>query len=52
MDDDLDSMGKLVLLAEAKRLRKAIREHRDSGGQDLCWHHPKLWSLLPEGSAG
>ncbi|MDZ4803173.1 MAG: hypothetical protein SGI92_33865 [Bryobacteraceae bacterium] len=18
---------------------------------DLCWHHPKLWSLLPEGAA-
>ena len=25
-----------------------IREHRDSSGQDLCWHHPKLWGLLPE----
>ena len=30
-------------------MRAAIREHRDSTGHDLCWHHPALWSLLPEG---
>ena len=36
------------LIAEVKRLRTAIREHRDSSGHDLCWHHPKLWGLLPE----
>ena len=35
-------------VAEAKRLRAGIREHRDSTGQELCWHHPQLWSLLPE----
>ena len=23
-------------------------EHRDSFGHELCWHHPKLWGLLPE----
>jgi len=33
---------------EIKKLRTAIREHRNSTGHDLCWHHPKLWSLLPE----
>jgi hypothetical protein len=30
------------------KLRAAIRGHRDSTGHDLCWHHPALWSLLPE----
>ena len=25
-----------------------IREHRDQTGHGLCWHHPDLWSLLPE----
>jgi hypothetical protein len=51
MDDDLEKMDRAALVAEAKRLRAAIREHRDSSGHDLCWHHPKLWSLLPEGVA-
>jgi hypothetical protein len=48
MDEDLDSLGREELIAEVKRLRTAIREHRDSSGHDLCWHHPKLWGLLPE----
>jgi hypothetical protein len=48
MDDDLDSMGNEALIAEVKRLRAGIRAHRDSSGHDLCWHHPKLWALLPE----
>jgi hypothetical protein len=48
MDEDLDSLGREDLIAEVKRLRTAIREHRDSSGHDLCWHHPKLWGLLPE----
>lgn len=48
MDDDLDGMDREALLAEAKRLRSAIRQHRDTTGHDLCWHHPDLWSLLPE----
>lgn len=26
----------------------AFDKHRDSTGQALCWHHPHLWSLLPE----
>jgi hypothetical protein len=50
MDDDLESLSREELLAEAKRLRKGIRIHRDSSGHDLCWHHPELWSLLPEKS--
>ena len=48
MDEDLQSMSKDQLIKEIKKLRTGIREHRDSTGQDLCWHHPKLWSLLPE----
>jgi ketosteroid isomerase-like protein len=35
-------------IAEVRRLRAGIRTHRDSSGHDLCWHHPELWSLLPE----
>ena len=48
MDEDLDHLTPAQLLNEIKRLRAAIREHRDSSGQELCWHHPQLWSLLPE----
>jgi hypothetical protein len=48
MDDDLDRMTRDELVAEARRLRAGIREHRDSSGQELCWHHPQLWGLLPE----
>lgn len=48
MDEDVYQMSKEELIAEVKKLRAGIREHRDSTGQDLCWHHPKLWSLLPE----
>ena len=48
MDDDLDALTREELLAEVRRLRAGIRKHRDSSGHDLCWHHPDLWSLLPE----
>ena len=48
MDEDLDRLSREALIAEVKRLRTGIRTHRDSSGQDLCWHHPKLWGLLPE----
>ena len=48
MDDDLDQMSREQLVAEVKRLRAGIREHRDSTGHALCWHHPDLWALLPE----
>ena len=47
-DADLDSLGPDELRAEVRRLRAGIRAHRDSTGQDLCWHHPALWGLLPE----
>ena len=48
MDDDLLSLSRDQLIDEVKRLRAGIREHRDSSGQELCWHHPALWGLLPE----
>jgi hypothetical protein len=48
MDEDLNGLDREALVAEVKRLRAGIREHRDGSGQELCWHHPKLWGLLPE----
>jgi hypothetical protein len=50
VDQDLADLDRDALVAEVKRLRAGIREHRDSSGQELCWHHPKLWELLPEKS--
>ena len=50
MDEDLETLSREQLVAEARRLRAGIRRHRDSTGQELCWHHPQLWSLLPESS--
>lgn len=47
-DIDLNKLGKEELIAEVIKLRNGIREHRDSTGHELCWHHPKLWALLPE----
>lgn len=48
MDKDLDQMTREELVAEVKNLRQGIRQHRDSNGHELCWHHPSLWGLLPE----
>ena len=48
MDEDLDLLTKDELIAEVKKLRAGIREHRDSTKHELCWHHPQLWGLLPE----
>lgn len=48
MDTDLDRMGREQLIEEVKKLRNGIREHRDAGLHELCWHHPALWGLLPE----
>ena len=50
MDEDLAGMSRELLMEEVRRLRQGIRAHRDSTGHDLCWHHPALWSLLPERS--
>jgi len=48
MDGDLARLAPDELLAEARRLRAAIRAHRDTSGHDLCWHHPAMWDLLPD----
>lgn len=48
MDTDLDRMTREELVAEVKKLRAGIREHRDGSLHELCWHHPALWRLLPE----
>ena len=48
MDDDLTGLTTDQLILEIKKLRSAIRAHRDASGHELCWHHPAMWSLLPE----
>ena len=48
MDTDLEPMSREQLMAEVKKLRNAIRAHRDSSLHELCWHHPDLWGLLPD----
>jgi hypothetical protein len=48
VDSDLTAKSRNDLLAEVQRLRDGIRRHRDATGQELCWHHPDLWRLLPE----
>jgi len=48
MDDDLEKLTRDQLIAEVTKLRAGIRQHRDSTGHELCWHHPQLWGLLPE----
>jgi hypothetical protein len=48
MDSDIESMTRVQLMDEVKKLRAGIRAHRDSSGHDLCWYHPPLWALLPE----
>ena len=50
LDADLEAMSREQLVAEARKLRSGIRAHRDSSGHDLCWHHPALWGLLPDGA--
>ena len=51
MDSDLNELSRDELIAALVELRNAVRAHRDSSGQGLCWHHPDLWSLLPEQSS-
>jgi hypothetical protein len=48
MDDDLEAMTRDDLIAEVKKLRRGIRDHRDATEHELCWHHPALWGLLPD----
>ncbi|HYG27502.1 MAG TPA: hypothetical protein VD906_11400 [Caulobacteraceae bacterium] len=48
LDDDLQGLSREALIAEVIRLRTGVRAHRDATLHELCWHHPKLWDLLPE----
>jgi hypothetical protein len=48
MDEDLLRLSHEDLIEEVRKLRDAIRQHRDSSAHELCWHHPQLWGLLPE----
>jgi hypothetical protein len=48
VDEDLNALSREQLIEEVRKLRRGIRAHRDSTGQELCWHHPALWGLLPE----
>jgi hypothetical protein len=48
MDADLERMSREQLIEEVMKLRAGVRAHRDSTMHELCWHHPALWSLLPE----
>lgn len=48
MDEDLEGLSREALIAEVRRLRAGIRDHRDQTGHGLCWHHPNLWALLPD----
>ena len=48
MDEDLADLSREALIDEVRKLRAAIRTHRDASGHELCWHHPDMWALLPE----
>lgn len=47
-DEDVNALSADQLRDEVRKLRQGIRLHRDSTGQELCWHHPALWGLLPD----
>jgi len=47
-DSDLEGLDRDRLIAEVRRLRAGVRQHRDATLHELCWHHPQLWALLPE----
>ena len=47
MDEDLEQMTRDQLIAEGKKLREGVREHRDRSEHELC-SSPALWGLLPE----
>ena len=50
LNENLNQLNRDQFIEEIIKLRNGTREHRDSNGQALCWHHPKLWKLLPEKS--
>jgi len=49
-DEDLAQKTDDELRDEVKKLRAAIRDHRDQKGDDRCWVDDiKLYEALPEG---
>src|SRR2546426_11714453 len=48
VDEDLDTMVREQLIAEARRLRAGIRTHRGGTGHALCWGQPGLWRPPPQ----
>jgi hypothetical protein len=48
LNADVHDLERDDLIAEVKKLRKGIRDHRDAQGHALCWWVPELWGLLPE----
>ena len=51
-DSDLEALDRDALIAVARAMRRAIREHRDATGHDLCWRWPEMWALLPDAPPG
>ena len=41
-------MTREQLTDEVVKLGAGVRAHRDATLNELCWHHPGLWGLLPE----
>jgi hypothetical protein len=53
MDEDVEQMSREQLVAEVKRLRQGIRQHRDSKhGQDLLYLSGELSRLTCNGPCG
>ena len=52
MDEDIETWDQAALIAEVKRLRGAIREHRDKIGSRTLLAPSSALGLLPEGTAG
>lgn len=49
MDRDINTMSQMQLQNEVRRLRDAIRLHRDEKGHGRCWlDDQRLYSILPE----
>jgi len=50
VDDDINQIGPEQLRGELRKLRSAVRYHRDQRGDDRCWlDDVKLYKALPEG---
>jgi hypothetical protein len=49
-DQDVEWFDRMKLKSEIKRLRNAIRQHRDQKLDDRCWMDDyELYEVLPEG---